>query len=124
MKELEETIGGIMQEMRRGTIVIGVLSLLHEPQYGYSLVSMLEEKGIAVDPGTLYPLLRRLEKQQLLESQWDTNDTRPRKYYLLSPFGKEVYRQLCMEWKKLSDSMDRLIGLEEGTEDGYSDRNA
>lgn len=109
MKDVQEVIQGFMQELRRGTIIIGVLSQLSEPQYGYSLVSVLEEKGISIDPGTLYPLLRRLEKQELLESRWDTNETRPRKYYLLSPFGKEVYEQLCLEWKSMIASVENLI---------------
>src|SRR5690606_39374175 len=69
----------IMQEIRRGTITIGVLSQLSEPQYGYSRVAKLEEKDFHIEPGTLYPLLRRLEKQGLLESMWDTNETRPRR---------------------------------------------
>jgi PadR family transcriptional regulator PadR len=74
MADLNETISGLLSELRRGTIVIGVLSQLFEPKYGYSLVPVLEEKGVAVDPGTLYPLLRRLEKQELLENKWDTNE--------------------------------------------------
>lgn len=109
MKDVQEVIQGLMQELRRGTIIIGVLSQLSEPQYGYSLVSVLEEKGISIDPGTLYPLLRRLEKQELLESKWDTNEARPRKYYLLSPFGKEVYELLCIEWKNMIASVESLI---------------
>ncbi|MFC7679345.1 PadR family transcriptional regulator [Paenibacillus sp. GCM10028914] len=109
MADVNEIINGLMQELRRGTIILGVLSQLSEPQYGYSLVSVLEEKGISVDPGTLYPLLRRLEKQELLESQWDTHDTRPRKYYSLSPLGKEVFEQLCVEWKNLIGSLEGLI---------------
>lgn len=109
MADVNEIINGLMQELRRGTIILGVLSQLSEPQYGYSLVTVLDEKGISVDPGTLYPLLRRLEKQELLESQWDTNDTRPRKYYSLSPLGKEVYEQLCVEWKNLIGSLEGLI---------------
>lgn len=109
MKDVQEVIQGLMQELRRGTIIIGVLSQLSEPQYGYSLVFVLEEKGISIDPGTLYPLLRRLEKQELLESKWDTNEARPRKYYLLSPFGKQVYEQLCIEWKNMIASVESLI---------------
>ncbi|QTH45493.1 PadR family transcriptional regulator [Cohnella sp. LGH] len=116
MPDINETINGLLGELRRGTIVIGVLSQLTEPQYGYSLVPVLEEKGVAVDPGTLYPLLRRLEKQQLLESQWDTNEARPRKYYVLSPFGKEVYDELCLEWRKLIVSMDALTAGAKGGE--------
>lgn len=109
MADVNEIINGLMQELRRGTIILGVLSQLEEPQYGYSLVTVLEEKGINVDPGTLYPLLRRLEKQELLVSHWDTNDTRPRKYYSLSPLGKEVYEQLCVEWRSLIGSLEGLI---------------
>jgi PadR family transcriptional regulator PadR len=116
--DIKETINGLTQEMRRGTIIIGVLSQLSEPQYGYSLVSILEEKGINIDPGTMYPLLRRLEKQELLESKWDTNETRPRKYYMLSPTGKEVYRQLCQEWQMMTVSIESLI--RGGTGDGVS----
>ena len=118
MKEIDEVINSLMQELRRGTIIIGVLSQLSEPQYGYSLVTVLEEKGIAIDPGTLYPLLRRLEKQELLDSKWDTNDTRPRKYYLLSPFGEKVYEQLCLEWRKMIASVEGLIESEGGSSNG------
>lgn len=116
MADVNETINGLLSELRRGTIVIGVLSQLSKPQYGYSLVPVLEEKGMAVDPGTLYPLLRRLEKQELLESKWDTNEARPRKYYLLSPFGQEVYTGLCREWRKLVVSMEGIMDEAEGGE--------
>lgn len=109
MVDVDATVNGLMQELRRGTIIIGVLSQLFEPQYGYSLVTVLEEKGIAVDPGTLYPLMRRLEKQGLLESQWDTNEARPRKYYLLSDDGKTVYERLCKEWNDMANSMRELM---------------
>ncbi|UVI33352.1 PadR family transcriptional regulator [Paenibacillus spongiae] len=116
MADLNETISGLLSELRRGTIVIGVLSQLSEPQYGYSLVPILEEKGLSVDPGTLYPLLRRLEKQELLESKWDTNEARPRKYYLLSPFGREVYAGLRLEWRKLIASMEGVMDEAKGGE--------
>ncbi|WP_438445019.1 PadR family transcriptional regulator [Gorillibacterium sp. sgz5001074] len=114
--DIQETISGLTQELRRGTLVLSVLSQLSEPQYGYSLVSSLEEKGVAIDPGTLYPLLRRLEKQGLLESRWDTNESRPRKYYLLSPDGREVYRQLGQEWSRLAASVRML--MDGGDNDG------
>ncbi|AOZ93410.1 PadR family transcriptional regulator [Paenibacillus crassostreae] len=114
MTDVNETINGLLSELRRGTIVISVLSQLSKPQYGYSLVPVLAEKGIPVDPGTLYPLLRRLEKQGLLESKWDTNEARPRKYYLLSPFGRKVYAGLCREWRKLIISMEDIIDDNEG----------
>lgn len=111
MADVKETVNGLLSELRRGTIVICVLSqLLDEPQYGYSLVSVLKDKGLAVDPGTLYPLLRRLESQKLLESMWDTNEARPRKYYVLSEFGRDVYSELCNEWRNLLAGMDGIIG--------------
>lgn len=115
-KEMQELIGGLMQELRRGTIIIGVLSQMERPQYGYSLVTVLEEKGIQVDPSTLYPLLRRLEKQGLLESQWDTNETRPRKYYVLSDTGKRVYAKLCEEWRRMANGLNALIEPRGGME--------
>ena len=109
MSDSTEIISSLTNELRRGTIIIGVMSQLSEPQYGYSLVTIMETKGIDVEPGTLDPLLRRLEKQGLLESKWDTNEARPRKYYLLSPLGHEVYEQLCLEWKKMVDGLSSLI---------------
>ncbi|TLS49214.1 helix-turn-helix transcriptional regulator [Paenibacillus antri] len=108
-KDMQDLVNGFVQELRRGTIILGVLSRLTEAQYGYSLVGVLEEKGIQVDPGTLYPLLRRLEKQGLLESQWDTNEARPRKYYLLSETGKRVYEELCAEWTRMAEGVQSLI---------------
>lgn len=109
MTDANEQLDKIMQELRRGTITIGVLSQLSEPQYGYSLVSMLNDKGIHVEAGTLYPLLRRLEKQGLLDSEWNTNESRPRKYYLLSEEGKKVFDLLVLEWKNIVVSLDNAI---------------
>lgn len=109
MGDAKQHIDKLMQELRRGTITIGVLSQLSEPQYGYSLVTMLDEKGVQVEPGTLYPLLRRLEKQGILDSKWDTNESRPRKYYLLSETGKEVFELLVAEWKNIVSSLNHLI---------------
>lgn len=76
MPEDQDILNSMVQELRRGTIILGVLSQLSEPQYGYSLVTILQERGINVEAGTLYPLLRRLEKQGLLNSEWDTNEAR------------------------------------------------
>ena len=105
----EELVNSMIMELRRGAVVIGVLSQLTEPQYGYSLVQVLEEKGFSVEPGTLYPLLRRLEKQGLLESSWDTNESRPRKYYHLSPEGLIIYEALCNEWRNMTGRMADMI---------------
>jgi len=117
MSDAHEHLNKLMQELKRGTITIGALSQLHEPQYGYSLVTKLKEKGVQVEPGTLYPLLRRLEKQGFLESEWDTNETRPRKYYLLSETGKEALALLGVEWQNIVTSMNNLLE-ERGDENG------
>jgi DNA-binding PadR family transcriptional regulator len=109
MADPNEHLNKLIQELRRGTLTIAVLSQLSEPKYGYSLVTILNEKGIAVEPGTLYPLLRRLEKQELLESRWDTNESRPRKYYLLSKTGKKVFDLLVVEWNTIVESLNHVI---------------
>jgi len=109
MKNVEEHLEKLLHELRRGTVTIGALSQLYEPQYGYSLVTILKEKGVHVEPGTLYPLLRRLEKQGLLDSSWDTNEARPRKYYVLSDVGKEVLDLLRVEWQEIVTSMQNLM---------------
>ncbi|HWR62609.1 MAG TPA: helix-turn-helix transcriptional regulator [Clostridia bacterium] len=105
----EALFEGLVQELRRGTIILSVMSRLKSPQYGYSLVILLAEKGIAVDAGTLYPLLRRLEGQGILESSWDVESAKPRKYYQLSEYGGELYRRLCAQWFELVDNMNNLI---------------
>jgi DNA-binding PadR family transcriptional regulator len=103
------TAEGLIQELRRGTLVISVLSQLKEPQYGYSLVQRLAEKGLDIEQNTLYPLLRRLEKQELLESDWEVTETRPRRYYKLSSGGVEMLEYLTAEWEKLSQVVRKLL---------------
>jgi PadR family transcriptional regulator PadR len=99
----------LISELRRGTLVLTVLSQLDEKQYGYSLVQLLAEKGVEIDQSTLYPLLRRLEDQGLLESEWSVEGPRPRRYYVLSETGKETLQQLEQEWCALSDALDHLL---------------
>lgn len=99
----------LISELRRGTLVLTVLSQLDEEQYGYSLMQLLAEKGIEIDQSTLYPLLRRLEDQGLLRSEWSVEGSRPRRYYVLSETGKETLKQLKQEWRALSDALDRLL---------------
>lgn len=108
-EEQQDFVQGLVSELRRGTITISVLSQLMSPKYGYSLVESLETKGTRVEPGTLYPLLRRLEKQGLLASEWKTTGPKPRKYYVLSDNGKKIYRQMCTEWKEMAASLNNLI---------------
>lgn len=104
----EELIAAQAQELRRGTVVLACLALLEEPQYGYALLETLGDAGVAVDGNTLYPLLRRLEKQGLLVSEWNTDESRPRKFYRVSPEGTRVRAGLMREWQDLSDSISRL----------------
>lgn len=96
-------------ELKRGTITLAVLSQLKEPEYGYSLLEKLMNLKIPIESNTLYPLLRRLEKQGILLSQWSTKESRPRKYYKLSPLGDEVYTLLKLEWNRSVDAMQNIL---------------
>lgn len=99
----------LVSELRRGTLILSVLALLRKPQYGYSLVSGLEEHGISIDAGTLYPLLRRLEKQGLLSSEWDVDQTRPRRYYVLNETGTDMLARLSGEWQRMTTAINELV---------------
>lgn len=96
------------QEVRRGTVVIATLALLRRPTYGYALLEALASAGFAVEGNTLYPLLRRLEKQGLLVSAWNTEETRPRKFYEVSPDGVAVLDRLLEQWRELNRSIESL----------------
>ena len=106
---MSNLLDSLSTELRRGTLTLAVLSQLQTQQYGYSLVQLLEKSGIAIEQSTLYPLLRRLEKQELVESIWDTTESRPRKYYILTDFGVEVYDKLKEEWIKNSKELYKLL---------------
>jgi DNA-binding PadR family transcriptional regulator len=106
----EASNGKLDTELRRGVLVLAVLSQLRTPQYGYSLRQVLADQGMAIEEGTLYPLLRRLESQGLLASQWRTEDGPPRRYYTLSPDGARHYRSLSASWMSLATTVNRLIG--------------
>ena len=96
-------------ELRRGLIVLAVLSQLEVEQYGYSLIKCLSDKGLEIDQGTLYPLLRRLESQGLLESAWRVESDRPRRYYVISEEGKAILPRLKTEWNQLVSMMDGML---------------
>jgi len=98
-----------LNELRRGVIVLAVLSQLHEEQYGYSLMKMLSEQGLEIDQGTLYPLLRRLESQGLLSSDWNTEGSLPRRYYVISLAGQEMLPRLKEEWNNIVSMMERML---------------
>lgn len=105
----EEVLSGLMQELKRGTIVLCVLSRLKKPMYGYSLVTSLTESGMSVESNTLYPLLRRLESQGLLTSEWDVSEGKPRKYYVITEEGSEIYQLLRRQWLKNAACMEKLL---------------
>ena len=107
--EREEIISSLVLELRRGSIVLAVLSQLKKPMYGYHLVTVMGESGIAVEVNTLYPLLRRLEGQGLLKSEWETGGTKPRKYYVMTEFGLEIYVMLKKHWDETVTSMRMLM---------------
>ena len=109
-------LNSLSTELRRGTLTLAVLSQLRTPQYGYSLVQLLEDSGIAIEQSTLYPLLRRLEKQELVTSSWDTSESRPRKYYVLSEYGLEIFLKLKDEWIRNSKELYELLKGEEADE--------
>ncbi len=100
-------------ELRRGVVVLAVMSQLERERYGYDLKKRLRDLGLAIDEGTLYPLLRRLESQGLLASRWLEKDGRKRRYYQMSEVGRAVNKALAKEWASLASTMEGLIGKEE-----------
>ena len=107
--EQDELRDNITQELRRGVIVLAVLGCLKEEQYGYSILKSLSDQGLEVDQGTLYPLLRRLETQGLLESRWRLEEARPRRYYVISAEGSRLLPLLQVEWDKLSRIVNGIL---------------
>lgn len=91
----------LASELRRGVLVLAVLAQCRSVQYGYSLKQQLSAAGLEINEGTLYPLLRRLEGQGLLRSEWLVTEDRPRRYYTLSTGGAEVLEKLVQEWQDL-----------------------
>ena len=97
------------QELRRGVVVLAVLSQLREDQYGYSLRQALAERGMPIEEGTLYPLLRRMEEQGLLKSEWKIEDGPPRRYYARNAAGERVYKELAAIWNALAGTLEKLM---------------
>lgn len=97
-----------LQELRRGTVVLACLRLLEQPGYGYGLLVELEERQFHTDANTLYPLLRRLEKQGHLTSEWNTDESRPRKFYRTSAAGSRLAMTLTEEFRALAAAIDAL----------------
>ena len=107
--DFQDTYDKLSQELRRGILVLATLSQMDEQMYGYALISHLAEKGLEIDQGTLYPLLRRLEEQGMLDSSWDVSGSRPRRYYVINANGKAILEALTQEWKETTAVMDKLL---------------
>ena len=105
----DEIVSGLVQELRRGTLILLVLSQLKSPKYGYNLVKDLQECGIPIEANTLYPLMRRLESQGLLASEWETSEAKPRKYYKITSDGEIVLQKTIEQWKAFSATVNTLI---------------
>jgi DNA-binding PadR family transcriptional regulator len=105
----DDVLSSLLLELRRGTIVLCVLAKLQKTMYGYNLVTALADSGIPVEANTLYPLLRRLESQGLLQSTWETGGSKPRKYYSTTPQGQQTYAALKTHWDKTVQSMHKLL---------------
>src|SRR5688572_14122980 len=97
-------------ELRRGCLVMAVLAQLRTEHYGYTLRTELAARGLEIDEGTLYPLLRRLESQGLLTSEWREEDKRNKRFYRLSADGKRVLKELLAEWQDINTSVNRIVG--------------
>jgi PadR family transcriptional regulator PadR len=96
-------------ELRRGSLIIAVLAQLREEHYGYALRKALADHGMEIEESTLYPLLRRLESQGLLESEWREEDKRNKRFYRLSKDGKDILKQLLEEWQSMNSSLKRIV---------------
>ena len=107
--DTKQALDSVILEMRRGVIILAVLSQLGHEEYGYSLIKRLADCGMDIDQGTLYPLLRRLESQGWLQSDWRVEDGRPRRYYSLSPEGRSLLPALKDEWRSLARTLARMV---------------
>jgi PadR family transcriptional regulator PadR len=104
-----DPLDNLRMELRRGSLVLAVLAELREERYGYTLRKALADHGLPLDEGTLYPLLRRLETQGLLVSQWRLEDKRDKRFYQLSPEGHRVLEQLRADWRALNATLDTIL---------------
>ena len=102
----------LRQELRRGSLILAVLGQLRAEHYGYTLRKALSEMGVEIEEGALYPMLRRLETQGLLESEWREEDKRNKRFYRLSAPGRETLARLIAEWRSLNRSLDGILDAE------------
>jgi PadR family transcriptional regulator PadR len=104
-----ELFENLRLELRRGCLAVAVLVQLRTELYGYAIRKALSDQGLAIDENTLYPLLRRLESQGLLVSQWREEDKRNKRFYRLSPVGEEVLASLLAEWRQMNAALERIL---------------
>src|SRR5215470_12473816 len=113
MSPSTESNGNLLEnlrlELRRGCLVLAVLAELRTEQYGYTLRKVLSDRGMDMDEGTLYPLLRRLESQGLLVSEWREEEKRNKRFYKISPAGQETLIQLLAEWERINTSLTKIL---------------
>jgi DNA-binding PadR family transcriptional regulator len=110
--DVQGSLGKMEAELRRGVLVLAVVSQLGQREYGYSLRKVLEAGGMPIEEGTLYPLLRRLESQGVLQSAWNTNGSSPRRYYWLSEDGERLREAMIASWRRQVGVMDTLLEQE------------
>lgn len=106
---MDERFDKLRLELRRGSLVLAVLASLRSRHYGYSLRKHLADAGVDIDEGTLYPLVRRLAEQGLLDSQWEQAEGRERRYYQLSSAGETLLTQLSQEWQAMQQSLAAIL---------------
>ena len=105
----ESLFENLRLELRRGCLTLAVLAQLRQERYGYSLRKALADDGLVIDESTLYPLLRRLETQGLLTSEWREEDKRNKRFYRLSSDGEQIFAQLLQEWRAINTSIDNIL---------------
>lgn len=113
MSDSDNLFENLRLELRRGCLTLAALAQLRQEHYGYTLRKALADRGLAIDESTLYPLLRRLEVQGLLVSQWREEDKRNKRFYRLSTLGEQMLSQLLAEWQELNASIHRILGQPE-----------
>ncbi|HEX4779640.1 MAG TPA: helix-turn-helix transcriptional regulator [Usitatibacter sp.] len=104
-----DTYETLRMELRRGSLVLAVLAALRSEKYGYTLRRSLSDRGLDIDEGTLYPLLRRLESQGMLESEWRDSEGRSKRFYRLSTEGRALLKQLHAEWKRIAACLGEIL---------------
>ena len=104
-----EVFENLKLELRRGCLTLAVLTQLRTERYGYTLRKALADDGLEIDEGTLYPLLRRLETQGLLASEWREEEKRNKRFYKLSPAGEATLKQLLAEWERINTSLNKIL---------------